>query len=322
MYYCLVLALIPFQLKAQNISNPSFEEYYIGAIDRVFEWITSDGFRFASGQVADTIYPLEASTVYDAQGFLFSEMLTGVNLGYDSPFSNTAIRLKTQPQALQTDGSNYPTFLTNGTHLNTQEDGYIDFSQGGVPFPHRPTAITGYYRLIDTLSAIDHFGHCRILLKRFNAATQTSDTIAYTDSQMDLTPTVDWQAFSIPINYRSADTPDSLVLVFNPSIFPDQPAELWLDELDFDYTTSTSIREVGSGTPTIYPNPVKDYINIAPHQEKYNSFRLLDVSGRVLLEGPFQRRIDIRRFNQQVFILQVFPASGKPKTYSVLRQGE
>jgi len=321
-YYCLALTLIPFHLNAQNISNPSFEEYYIGGIDRVFEWVTSDGFRFASGHIGDTILPLEASTIYDAQGFLFSEMLMSINLSFGSPFSNTAIRLKTQPQQLQVDGSPYPTFLTNGNHLHTAEDGYIDFSKGGVPFPHRPTAITGFYRLVDTLSAMDNFGHCRILLKRFNAATQTSDTIAYTDSQLDLTPTLDWQAFSIPINYWSADTPDSVVIVFHPSTFFAEPAELWLDELGFDYSTSTSIKAATPDRLTLYPNPVKDFIHIESRQKKYKSFRLLDPSGRVLLEGPFQRRIDIRRFSQQTFVLQVFPASGKPKAYSVLRLGK
>ncbi|MBX2877498.1 MAG: T9SS type A sorting domain-containing protein [Saprospiraceae bacterium] len=320
-YVSLILSFCLAQGYSQNLSNPSFEEHYIGAIDRVFHWITSDGFRFAAGQVGDTILPLLPHTQYDAEGFLFSEVLLGLNLDWNSPHSNTAIRLKTQPQTVDTSGANFPTFLANGSHLKTDESGYIDFKSGGVPFPHRPTQLSGYYRLIDTLSAIDHFGHCRVLLKKFNVVTQAIDTIAYTDSRLDLSPSLEWKAFQIPIHYQSDVVPDSLVIVFNPSIFADEPAELWLDDLAFTYNpTSTFPTDLISDNLTIYPNPVNDWLYIDPHQKNYEAFRLLDVSGRVLLAGPFKKRIDLRPLDQQFFILQLLSAGGKPRSISVVRQ--
>lgn len=320
LYLSLAFSLCVISGYSQNVANPSFEEHYIGAIDRVFDWVTSDGFRFAAGHIGDTILPLEANTTYNAEGFLFSEVVFGLNLDSDAQFSTTAIRLKTQPQTYDTSGAYFPTFLTNGTHVHTDESGYLDFSAGGVPFPRRPTHLAGYYRLHDTLSAIDHFGRCRILLKKFNATTQISDTIAYSDSQLDLSPSLEWKPFSIPISYRSELIPDSIVIVFNPSIFPDEPAELWLDELAFVYTpTSSDTHDLNPDAPKIYPNPVQDLIYIDPKQRDFHSFRLLDVSGRLLQQGPFERRIDLSVFSQQSFILQLVPSEGRSMSFYIVR---
>ncbi len=241
-------------------------------------------------------------------------------LDWDSPYSDTAIRLKTQAQSFDTSGAYFPTFLTNGTHLITGENGYLDFKQGGEPFPHRPTQLTGYYRLVDTLSAIDHFGRCRILLKKFNPTTQAIDTVGYTDSQLELSPSLEWKPFSIPIAYRSDTVPDSLVILFNPSVFPDEAAELWLDELAFTYNPSSTLpQEVDLLSPTIYPNPVRDQIHINPYQISYDSFRLLDASGRVLLEGPFKRLIDISKYGQKKLILQLQTSEGSSQAFSLFR---
>jgi len=56
-------------ISAQCLPNPSFDSVYFGGIDRVFEWITSDGILLNNGFYNDTVNNLQPNTCFDASGF-------------------------------------------------------------------------------------------------------------------------------------------------------------------------------------------------------------------------------------------------------------
>ena len=306
-------------ISAQNIPNPSFDSIYFGGIDRVFNWITADGFIFVSGASNDTVLALQPDTYYDAQGFQFSELL--FSIAAQPPYMGTgaSIRMLSKPERRKVNGAFFETFITNGSHLVTDKEGYIDFSKGGFPFPYRPKALLGQYQFIDTVSAIDNFGKCVVLLKKYNTMTGEPDTIGYSESTLDLNPTNEWRPFSIPIEYQSAETPDSIVIVFFAGNNPSEETELWLDELSFDFTTS--LNEVESNTlPVVYPNPNSGWLHIDTQEQEISTFRLWDQNGKLLEEGVFQPLLSLQSYPNKTLFLQLITEKGMIMSFKVVTE--
>ena len=321
LFFLLVICFSVHQAPAQNLSNPSFDSLYFGGIDRVFDWITADGFIFFSGVSNDTVLALQPDTYYDAQGFPFSELLFSIAARPPYMGTGASLRLSSKPEERRkVNGAFFETFLTNGSHLVTDEEGYIHFSKGGAPFPYRPKALLGQYQFVDTLSAIDNFGKCVILLKKYNSSTGQHDTIGYTESTLDLNPTNNWRPFAIPVEYQSTETPDSIVVVFYAGNNPSEETELWLDELSFDFTTATNEVSGATGLPLIYPNPNSGWLHINAQDQKFSTFRLWDQSGKLLRSGEFQSLLSLRDFPGKTLLLQLITDKGKTVSVKVITE--
>jgi len=296
----LIVLLVGSVSKAQNINNPSFDSIYFGGIDRIFEWVTSDGVGI-HGASLDTIVPLQPNTFYDASGLQYSEILDlGVFIDTSS-FSNWALRLKSQPQKFKIDGSPYESYVVNGTHFYTDSIGYIDFSTCGTPFTGTPTALTGYYMFIEQ-SAVPNFGQCEILLKHYNVNTHKHDTIAYAKEFLTFNYSPNWQQFTIPINYVASTPPDSIVVVFKAAATPHLPTTFWVDELSFEYGGIGQI-EYDDLTLKIYPNPVGEILRIENvSNQKYN-FRILNTYGQLIQNGNCLDEISVESLKKGSYFL-------------------
>ncbi len=304
----LFASLLTFTGQGQNLLNPSFDSVYFGGIDRVFEWITSDGIIFSQGTQGDTVMPLQASTFYNATGFMFSEILWFGNRIDTSPISVAAIQISSRPRWRKTDGSPYEANVINGNHLYTNKEGYPDLSRCGIPFTQRPTKLTGHYWFIDSSATGNNFGKCIILLKRWNTGTQQSDTIAFTDDVTTLNPGTTIQPFEIPFNYTSTATPDTLMVAFFAASNPESPATLWLDELDLVYT-GIGMKEANRAEIDVYPNPAYNWLHIETN-EVITQVSLFNMLGQSVYSQSNANDIFVGNFHDGIYLLHVETKTG------------
>lgn len=303
--------IISLQSFSQNINNPSFDSVYFGGIDRILQWVTSDGVNIHSVG-ADTITPLQPNTFFDAIGLQYSEILDNGVFIDTTPYSSYALRLKSQPSKYLQDGSNAESFVVNGDHFYTNNSGYIDFSKCGTPFTGRPTALTGFYKLIET-SAIPNFGLCEILLKKYNVNNQKHDTIAYISEHLTFNPALNWEPFSIPISYQSSAVPDSIVVVFKPAVTPHLPVTFWVDELSFEYG-SIGIEENKSLNFAILPNPVHSILKVNSNDQDWSNFTIIDAAGKTVLKGKQANDINVQHLNKGLYYLVIHTKNGHSST--------
>jgi hypothetical protein len=236
-----------------------------------------------------------------------------------SSHSSVAMKLMSHPEKVKLDGSAFISSIVNGTHFYTDSAGYVDFSRCGIPFPHRPTKLKGLYQFVDSTLIGMNFGRCVVLLKKWNTATHQSDTIAFVDSKTDLAPAYSWQNFEIPINYRSTQMPDSLVVVFFANSRPDQQSVFWLDELSFDYT-GFEIEELSSSENTIvFPNPSTDFIFFNAQAKDLSEVLIYADTGALLFEGAFQNPMDISHLKPGTIFIHLRKKDGSVVTRSVVK---
>ena len=308
--YLLIVGLgLCVQPVAQNLLNPSFDSVYFGGIDRVFDWITSDGIIFSTGTSGDTAMPLVPNTGYNAQGFQYHEILWFGNRIDTSPLSIAAMEISSRPRWKKIDGSFYESFVINGNSFRTDALGYPDLSRSGIPFTATPSALTGYYRFIDSTATGNNFGKCIILLKKWNAALGRSDTIAFTEYSAGLNPQSGIQPFTIPINYWSTDAPDTLLVAFIAATNPAAPASLWLDELGLVYG-GIAIQESQIHPLAIYPNPVRDVLHVSGNDDPA-TMAIVNSNGQPIWQGTFSAQLSLKKLAPGAYFLLVTWLNGR-----------
>lgn len=309
--FIILLILNTSTLFSQNLINPSFDSVYIGGIDRIHDWIPASSNSLTSS--LDTVRALEPDSCYQ---WLDPMLLFPVDLIYNQAYNGFGIRLS-NTSLVKEDGQPFETYIVNGSQLKTGSDGYPAFEKLGEPFPYRPSTLLGWYKYLDTIpQTVDH-GRCMVLLKKYNPLTNQSDTIAYGQQLLDTA--ANWSQFQVPLNYRSAAVPDSIVVVFIASTNPTEYGELWLDELDFDFTSNTIEKPNDvAAYPTIYPNPNAGVINI---KEEYNftSYKLIAIDGRELRRGDFSSRISVEDISLKTFILQLTDDKGLVRAFQIIK---
>lgn len=250
-------------LKSQNVENPSFDSVYIGGIDRIYEWITSDSW---GSVMNDTVIPMNPNTHYVSSGLQYHETFASVQIDYSTAYHGPhAVKLLTEPGKVKTDGSTFRGFVVNGNHFYTDSLGYIDLSKCGMPFTHRPYSLKGQYKFEDTSPSLHNYPTVNVLLRKYNSTTQVSDTIGYGVASIQLYQTPNWRAFEIPIIYLSNQVPDTIVVALQSASLAD-PSTFWVDSLNFNLTDPTLIEEqvlskhfyqVGSKIYFLQPEKIK-----------------------------------------------------------------
>ena len=290
--------------KAQNLPNASFDSVYFGGIDRLFDWITADGFRMVTGtNWPDTVYALEPDSTYVGGGFMFHELLWMNNQSDTSSHSFSSAVIINRPNWHKTNGDIFPGFLIAGNSLTTDALGYPDLSKCGIPFPHRPTKLQGLYHFVDSTVMFNNFGKCIILLKKWNTTTHQSDTIAFAETGTELSPTFGFSPFEITLNYRSSDVPDTIMVAFFASSVLQNPAALWLDELSFSYA-GMDIPESSSSALTLYPNPTRGLLTI--DAEAGTTYQVYNAHGQLLKVGLVQSQIDLSALQPQWLFVKLY----------------
>ncbi|HRZ50283.1 MAG TPA: hypothetical protein P5338_12905, partial [Bacteroidales bacterium] len=164
-------------LPAQNIPNASFDSIYIGGIDRVYQWITSDAVYFSN----DTVVPYTPNTFYPPLSgnhhFLVKTVL--VNYLDTTPQHYLhSLMLNNLQELKYPGGGQFTSFIVNGEQFYSDAAGFMDYRLCGSPFPYRPAYICGSYKFYDSLAPGPDFGRVEALLKRWDPIAGNIDTIA------------------------------------------------------------------------------------------------------------------------------------------------
>jgi hypothetical protein len=312
-----VLLLLHFNVSfSQQIDNPSFDSVYIGGIDRVFEWITSDAWPVVSN---DTVHPLNPSDHYVSTGLQYHETYLTAQILYSNAFDGPyALSLSSDTGRVDIFGNPFRGFVVNGNHFYTDSSGYLDLPKCGTPFTHRPVKLIGHYTLEEHSPSLHNYPEAVVLLKKWNSGALQSDTIGLGVATMTLFGTSAWRAFEVPINYTSNQVPDSVVVAFfAPPLGPN--AVFGLDSLGFVYPGPVGITEEKTNSePGFYYDIPGNKIVLA-RIEDIRSARIFSGTGAGL-NLPFRDGIvDLSPLANGVYLLSIQYENGTSKSYKFIR---
>lgn len=138
-------------------------------------------------------------------------------------------------------------------------------SGGGIPFGIKPPSLNGQYKINGSYP-----GLIQVLLTEYNTTLQQRDTIGFGSLQLSSANNI-YTSFSVPINYQSTNTPDTLTIIVyasDPASVPGLNAafsSLYLDEFWFlpSVISDLGIKSIASPTinaPVNLPDTVSAWI--------------------------------------------------------------
>lgn len=269
--------------RPQQIPNFHFDSLCICAIDRVWQWVCSDAVNF----ISDTAQPFNPDALYQTGNFDLHMAMNTVGIDYeciDSAGEISGIKLFTRSNLFETNGSNFRGFVFNGEHFYTDHQGRIDWIRCGTAFTFRPDSISGIYKFEDSLSPVQEYGKIQILLKKFNPTTQRADTVGFAESQTELSSGLQWKRFSIPLQYLNSNIPDSVLVLIYSSTYSGKPTTLWLDKVQFVYSSVYVHEKPDKKAISVFPNPVVDKLYLSGTTPADN-YQLFDLTGNELQSG-------------------------------------
>jgi hypothetical protein len=160
-----------------------------------------------------------------------------------------------------------PGLLTTGTVDVTTQN-----VVGGILISSRPLYLNGWYQF---LPAGADTGNAQIILIK-------GDSVIGQGS-VNFTGTVNtWTAFSVPVTYTSASTPDTVQITFNSSATntPIQKTVLILDELSYSYTTGINDNEIQP--VRLYPNPAHNVVALDNGAMQAKTANLYNADGQLV----------------------------------------
>ncbi len=312
----LAILLFSLRLSAQNIENPSFDSAYIGGIDRIHAWVTSDTWFPLS---VDTVEPKTPSTHYIGAGLQYHELFQTVQLEYTAAFHGAyAINLTSVAGKVKNDGSPYKGFIANGDHFYTDSVGYIDYKKGGTPFTGRPSKLRGHYKFNNTSPSLTNFGRAIVLLKKYNTALNKMDTIAYAETSTQLQAT-NWSAFELPLTYWSAQTPDSLVIVFESSALG-LAGTLTVDSLGFYYPLPSAVSASQSDKvkPFVFDN--QSEMIYFKREVNFVTAELINQQGKIVRSLPASTtQMNLSDLPKGVYLLQLRSRDKSNQSFKIVK---
>jgi hypothetical protein len=314
--FCLLFSL---SARSQQVPNADFDSICICAIDRVWQWVCSDVYNFHQ----DTAQEFTPNTLYTNSNAELHFAMGTVQLNYDAMDSTgnfSSVKLFTRANLIFPDGSPFRAFIFNGEHFYTDAGGHIALNRCGTPFAFRPDSVSGWYKFEDTLSSINESGQVQVLLKKFNAISGSIDTIGFAESNTELSPASQWARFSIPIHYINSAIPDSVVVAFFSSSGSGNPTTLWLDKVQFIYSSLGENEIAGNPGIHIFPNPAHDLIGFNSAMDKQGRFSIYDILGKPVLSGVTSNQIDIHSLPQGCYLLRILDHEQKGLSFTFIKQ--
>ena len=138
------------------------------------------------------------------------------------------------------------------------------FSQSavfGTPFTAKPDSLVGW---IKYSPVNDDACGVVVQLSKWDAVNMTQEFIGF-GIYSSSSPSSSFYRFSVPIDYESQSTPDTLQVTVVSSADEGQGqvgSAVWIDDLSLIYNTS-SIGELNGPSFEVFPNPVNDELSIS-----------------------------------------------------------
>lgn len=221
-------------------------------------------------------------------------------------------------------GGNYAVRLTSKEGQFTDLSGVLctgpllnqllqpDFSKMKIAFTRRPAALRFYYK---TLQPQPDTAAAAFVMTKWNANTQSSDTVAFASIEMTGNDTAYREAF-INFTYYSALNPDSAYFIASSSMDgfnPTPGSTLFLDDLALIYyqTGVENLKVEMEPQMQVWPNPTNGVLHINSSVEIVKG-RLYDYTGREfpidIMPGKNQE-IDFSQIREGLYILQLESAT-------------
>lgn len=148
----------------------------------------------------------------------------------------------------------------------------------------RPVSLTGNWQYMAYGS---DQGYISVLLSKWNTATSTRDTVAYTKHVLP-GMVMSWASFTIPLTYYTGDVPDSALIVLSASgNTPVNNSYLYVDNLAFTGTVPAGLGNITANAAsfTVYPNPANTVATIGYTAATGGTVQvvLTDIFGRRML---------------------------------------
>jgi hypothetical protein len=207
----------------------------------------------------------------------------------------------------------FPGILSLGNRINPTTTG-SDIS--GVPYTSRPTQIQFYYKLTGAAAALDSAAMFFSLTRNVNGATED---IAFLG--VLLPPTANYTQVTLPIDYDSNMTPDSLHLAFTSGNARRITAgtALFVDNISLVVGTPTPTRNASlAAAINVYPNPSPDghyVLNATEPALLAAPITVLDATGRVVRREPSPaatttRALDLSNLAKGIYTVQLATTKG------------
>ena len=141
--------------------------------------------------------------------------------------------------------------------------GSVNIFQGtgvfGTSFTARPDSLVGW---VKCNSVNGDTSGVALQLTKWDATSLTQEEIGF-GSFITTSTSTSFYRFSVPIEYESENTPDSLSVIVISSLGDGQiGSAIWVDDLSLIYNTS-SIGELNGTSFDVFPNPVNDELSIS-----------------------------------------------------------
>lgn len=278
-YLILISLFLNGTLLGQTFPNSDFDNWYIGGIDRLPDWITSEGC---------------------AMGLDGHMAIYGVQIDWMNT-SGTSVLLRTWKSLLD-DSLNVSFIYAGNQAMHNPVTGQcdLDLMKTGQAFPYRPDKMMGVYKFRNDSLLTNDYGKGVVILKKFNPITQTPDTIGW--GTVNLMPT-GWASdttfipFEIAINYLQSTSvlPDSIAVAFFSSATNQPGGLLGVDSLTFDF--SSSVRSAPNLAPVfeVFPNPAKDFVFIKIKDQNGftpSTITLTNTLGQVILQQAIKEPLE------------------------------
>ena len=220
-----------FSAKAQNIPNAGFESWTPGfGYDDPNSWGTLNALSILG-------MPISVTKSTERHGGSFSAKVETMST-IDSSGQETPS----------------PGFMFIGSVNIFQETGVF-----GTSFTARPDSLVGWVKC--TTVNGDNSGIV-LTLTKWDATSLTQEEIGF-GGYITTSSSSTFYRFSVPIEYSSENTPDSLSVIVISSLEDGEiGSAIWVDDLSLIYNTS-SIGELNGTSFEVFPNPVNDELSIS-----------------------------------------------------------
>lgn len=184
--------------------------------------------------------------------------------------------------------------------------------KSGFAYTQRPLSLTGSWQYMPAGSDQGFIG---VYLTKWNTSMNMRDTIAMA-VQNQSSMIMSWANFTINLNYMSAATPDSAIIILSASgSAPVNNSSMYIDNLAFS-GTATGIKEnvINSMNLTVFPNPSNEKVvlNYTLKSTENIVIRITDVTGKVVKElkpnaviGNNKQELNTNNFSRGIYTITI-----------------